>query len=70
MLLAETVRVSMGSLMKEDKMDRVSGCSMRCAEIPGLEKSRVIRGKVNELFLKVREKGKYREQKAIDNYRK
>lgn len=72
-LLAETVRVSMNTLMKEDKMDARFGMfdQMR-EEIPGLEKVRVIRGeKVNELFLKAREQKEIpREQKAIENYRK
>lgn len=73
LLLAETVRVSMNTLMKEDKMDARFGMfdSMR-AEIPGLEKIQIIRGeKVNELFMKAREeKDIPREQRAIDSYRK
>src|SRR4030066_2274472 len=57
-LLAETVRVSLNTLMKEEKMDARFGMfeAMR-KEVPGLEKVRVIRGeKVNELFMSAREK--------------
>ena len=71
-LLAETVRVSLNTLMKEEKMDARFGMfdSMR-KEIPGLEKVRVIRGeKVNELFRAVREKKAIpREQKMIADSR-
>lgn len=72
-LLAESVRVSMNTLMKEDKMDaRFTMFDSMRKEIPGLEKVRVIRGeKVNELFLNVREKKEIpREQKAIESYHK
>src|SRR4030065_1331591 len=71
-LLAETVRVSLNTLMKEEKMDARYGLfeSMN-KEIPGLEKVRVIRGeKVNELFQSAREKKDIpREQKALADYR-
>src|SRR5512139_3209100 len=72
-LLAETVRVSLNVLMKEEKMDARFGMYEAMAkEIPGLEKVRVIRGeKVNELFQAERErKAIPREQKVIDGYRK
>mgnify|MGYP001620088018 FL=1 len=48
-LLAETVRVSLNTLMKEEKMDARFGMyEAMTKEIPGLEKVRVIRGeKVN-----------------------
>jgi len=72
-LLAETVRVSLNTLMKEEKMDARFGMfeSMR-KEIPGLEKIRVIRGeKVNELFMGAREKKAIpREQKVIADSRR
>ena len=72
-LLAETVRVSLNTLMKEEKMDARYGLfeSMN-KEIPGLEKVRVIRGeKVNELFQSAREKKDIpREQKALADYRR
>src|SRR3989338_9118600 len=57
-LLAETVRVSMNTLMKEEKMDaRFEMFDSMREEVPGLEKVRVIRGeKVNELFMIEREK--------------
>src|SRR4030067_1028585 len=57
-LLAETVRVSLNTLMKEEKMDARFGMfESMSKEIPGLEAVRVIRGeKVNERFMKVRKK--------------
>ncbi|MDH4216834.1 MAG: hypothetical protein OEV23_08105, partial [Gallionella sp.] len=72
-LLAETVRVSLNVLMKEDKMDARFGMYEAMAkEIPGLEKVRVIRGeKVNALFQADRErKAIPREQEAIADFRK
>ncbi|MGC2047952.1 MAG: hypothetical protein WA635_05000, partial [Gallionella sp.] len=72
-LLAETVRVSLNTLMKEEKMDARFGMFKSMGkEIPGLEKVRVIRGeKVNELFQGVREKKAIpREQKIIADSRK
>jgi methyl-accepting chemotaxis protein len=72
-LLAETVRVSLNVLMKEEKMDARFGMyEAMTKEIPGLEKVRVIRGeKVNELFQAERErKAIPREQKVITGYRK
>jgi methyl-accepting chemotaxis protein len=72
-LLAETVRVSLNVLMKEEKMDSRFGMyEAMTKEIPGLEKVRVIRGeKVNELFLAERErKAIPREQKVISDYGK
>ena len=72
-LLAETVRVSLNVLMKEDKMGARFGMyEAMTKEIPGLEKVRVIRGeKVNELFQAERErKAIPREQKVVVDYRK
>ena len=72
-LLAETVRVSLNTLMKEEKMNARFGMfESMSKEIPALEKVRVIRGeKVNELFQGVREKKAIpREQKILDDSRK
>lgn len=72
LLLAETIRVSMNTLMKEDKMDaRFEMFEALRKEIPALESTRVIRGdKVNELFLIDREKKQIpREYKRIADYR-
>src|SRR5574340_962323 len=71
-LLAETVRVSLNTLMKEEKMDARFGMyEAMSKEIPGLEKVRVIRGaRVNELFQAEREKKAIpREQQVISRYR-
>lgn len=71
LLLAETIRVSMNTLMKEDKMDaRFEMFESLRKEIPALESTRIIRGdKVNELFLIDREKKQIpREQKRIADY--
>ena len=71
LLLAETIRVSMNTLMKEDKMDaRFEMFEALRKEIPALESTRIIRGdKVNELFLADREKKQIpREQKRIADY--
>lgn len=72
-LLAETVRVSLNSLMVEGRMDsRFMMMDAIREEIPGVEKIRVIRGeKVNELFQKVHEERDIpREERAIDGYRR
>ena len=55
-LLAETVRVSMNTLMKEGKMDaRFEMFDAIRLEIKGLEKVRVIRSpKVNQIFQKTK----------------
>ena len=72
-LLAETVRVSMNTLMKEGKMDaRFEMFDAIRLEIPGLERVRVIRAqKVNDIFQKAHEQRDIPiEQEAIDGYRK
>src|SRR3989304_5626696 len=72
-LLAETVRVSMNTLMKEERMDaRFEMFDAIRLEIPGLEKVRVIRSqKVNDNFQEVHEQRDIPiEQEAIDDYRK
>ena len=71
-LLAETVRVSMNTLMKEEKMDaRFDMFDAIRKEIKGLEKVRVIRGeRVNELFQQNYEKRDIpSEQAAIASFR-
>ena len=72
-LLAETVRVSMNTLMKEGKMDaRFEMFDAIRLEIPGLEKVRVIRAqRVNDIFQKAHEQRDIPiELEAIDDYRK
>jgi len=72
-LLAETVRVSLNTLMKEEKMSARFGMfeAMR-KEIPGLDHIKLIRGeKVSELFMAAREKKAIpREQKILTDARK
>ena len=71
-LLAETVRVSMNTLMKEEKMDaRFEMFDAIRLEIKGLEKVRVIRSpKVNSLFQKANELQSIPiELEAIHDYR-
>jgi len=72
-LLAETVRVSLNTLMKDEKMDSRFGMfESMVTEIPGLEEVRVIRGeKVNELFMAERNKMAIpRQQQVITDARK
>ena len=72
-LLAETVRVSMNTLMKEGKMPaRFEMFDAIRLEIKGLEKVRVIRSpRVNEIFQNAHEKLNIPiEQEALDDYRK
>ena len=72
LLLAETVRVSLNTLMKEERMDaRFEMFDAIRLEIPGLEKVRVIRApKVNEIFLKTHQQRDIPiEQEAIEDYR-
>ena len=71
-LLAETVRVSMNTLMKESKMDaRFEMFDAIRLEIKGLEKVRVIRSpKVNQIFQKANELRSIPiEMEAIHDYR-
>ncbi|MDO8413293.1 MAG: EAL domain-containing protein [Gallionellaceae bacterium] len=71
-LLAETVRVSLNTLMKEEKMNaRFEMFDAIRLEIHGLEHVRVIRApKVNEIFRKVNEQRDIPiEQEAINDYR-
>ena len=71
-LLAETVRVSMNTLMKEEKMDaRFEMFDAIRLEIKGLEKVRVIRSpKVNQIFQKANElRNIPGEMEAIHDYR-
>ena len=72
-LLAETVRISMNTLMKEEKMSaRFEMFDAIRLEIPGLEKVRVIRApRVNEIFQKAHEQRDIPiEQEALGDYRK
>src|SRR3989304_7784240 len=69
-LLAETVRVSMNTLMKEERMDaRFEMFDAIRLEIKGLEKVRGIRAqKVNDLFQKANEQRDIPiEQEAIND---
>ena len=71
-LLAETVRVSMNTLMKEEKMDaRFEMFDAIRLEIKGLEKVRVIRSpKVNQIFQRANELRNIPiEMEAIHDYR-
>lgn len=72
LLLAETVRVTMNTLMKEEKMDaRFEMFDAIRLEIKGLEKVRVIRSpKVNQIFQRERELQSIPiEMEAIHDYR-
>ena len=72
-LLAETVRVSLNTLMKEEKMDaRFEMFDAIRLEIKGLEKVRVIRSpKVNQIFQNANELRSIPiEMEALQDYRK